>query len=548
MFEGLLALLSILSSCVDSLMAPSPEQQKLDWEFDGCTSAAEGTYENYQYSQDANTSTGLHAWNQSRDLNVPFDVALGTLAEDSTFRCGIGFDTQCLVPTCDILAHNQPEWVFYSALSVAHLGEILQQIYNSTSDESLEEDVSKLITKQIGPVFTSKNPLWNQDEITSWVELAVPIAFTGTYSAQKANVSGVDVPIVQGLGLVIAAVQAQLTASLQPLLGMKGQVALHKLYQTFQKALTDAGGSLDTFANRTFAGKADVNNNTIVEYISSGTYTVEPETSVALVQLSYRTIFVGKAVNSYWRSGPNYVVSTSAQMNSSDNYPKNESWFSNATSRRYAAYHYDGMGPKMLPGLTALNNTNDLLYDYTYPPQIPQAAGRAWEAAGHNYTYEVAKRRILDAVASPKTLNPFGDGAGWEGVYTLPVCDVGDHKDWLPEYGSQSTNKLPCCCGFNCVDTRNFIETANLNKSVDFWIQCKKQLHSTDLDFSKIDYGIDAGSALNRFWHGLSRGETAGICIGIIVGCLLVLCLPLWCCCTFRRRRQPINESHVQMS
>lgn len=36
-------------------------------------------------------------------------------------------------------------------------------------------------------------------------------------------------------------------------------------------------------------------------------------------------------------------------------------------------------------------------------------------------------------------------GMAYEGIWTLPVCDVGVYSDWYT--GSSVADLLPCCCG-----------------------------------------------------------------------------------------------------
>jgi len=51
------------------------------------------------------------------------------------------------------------------------------------------------------------------------------------------------------------------------------------------------------------------------------------------------------------------------------------------------------------------------------------------------------------------------------GIWTLPVCDVGSHSDWVADYSAQM---MPCCCGarndtgVGCRETIEFFEKAHI--------------------------------------------------------------------------------------
>lgn len=51
------------------------------------------------------------------------------------------------------------------------------------------------------------------------------------------------------------------------------------------------------------------------------------------------------------------------------------------------------------------------------------------------------------------------------GIWTLPVCDVGNRGNWVADYSAQM---MPCCCGaqnntgVGCEETIEFFEKAHL--------------------------------------------------------------------------------------
>jgi hypothetical protein len=79
---------------------------------------------------------------------------------------------------------------------------------------------------------------------------------------------------------------------------------------------------------------------------------------------------------------------------------------------------------------------------------ITKASARAFRVGGFSYTQDMAQERLVSSMSSNGTLTPFKDGAGWEGTWTLAVCDMGTHN-WNTQFGNKTSRYgvLPCCCG-----------------------------------------------------------------------------------------------------
>ena len=107
---------------------------------------------------------------------------------------------------------------------------------------------------------------------------------------------------------------------------------------------------------------------------------------------------------------------------------------------------------------------------------------KAHAAAGYNYDFSTASSRAVKALENGE--NPRDQGAGWEGVFTLPVCDVsgaiGKNYQYgtsiLMEYGRG--NRPVWCgpvCGENLQKTQDFIQTSNMRNFKSPKRLCKKQ-------------------------------------------------------------------------
>jgi hypothetical protein len=96
---------------------------------------------------------------------------------------------------------------------------------------------------------------------------------------------------------------------------------------------------------------------------------------------------------------------------------------------------------------------------------------------------------------------------------------------------------LPCCCGENCKDTKDFVEAANLKGFQTLLYGCEQQLKGSGIAFEDVDYGfgkIKGPKSLPYYWATLSTGKKAGLAIGIMAGgfvALITLLVCLGMCC-----------------
>lgn len=160
------------------------------------------------------------------------------------------------------------------------------------------------------------------------------------------------------------------------------------------------------------------------------------------------------------------------------------------------------------------------------------SSARAWQYASNNYTDQDAQDRIIASVASNGTLTPFQDGSAWEGVWTIPVCNVGNNVDWNTNFGDkkQGYGRLPCCCSPNCTDTAEFARASGWNGSDTLLVGCRRQLAHSGISFASIDYGYSGSGSFAYHWANWNAGQRAGVTIGLILVVLAALCLALLCC------------------
>jgi hypothetical protein len=106
----------------------------------------------------------------------------------------------------------------------------------------------------------------------------------------------------------------------------------------------------------------------------------------------------------------------------------------------------------------------------------------AWNVAGYDYNADTAASRAHDAISSAWA-SPGSKGASWEGIFTVPVCDVSgaigqnwDHGEYiLQPYGHESR---PVWCGDLCGDadkTKAFIDAAQMDGFQSPWHLCESK-------------------------------------------------------------------------
>ena len=96
----------------------------------------------------------------------------------------------------------------------------------------------------------------------------------------------------------------------------------------------------------------------------------------------------------------------------------------------------------------------------------------AYIVAGYNYDNVTASQRALSAITQ-QWANPAAQGPAWEGIFTIPVCNISASTDmdlpWTGEYILQpyGHESRPVWCGPICdgdiPKTRAFIHAANMD-------------------------------------------------------------------------------------
>ncbi|KAH0538828.1 hypothetical protein FGG08_004604 [Glutinoglossum americanum] len=446
---------------------------------------------------------------------------------------------------------NDP-WAYLAVLGVVNLNTFFNALVTGVTNGQV--DYQGLIDEMALMFFPWKNPHFALGDAAFWIVAVITaLAAFGTFGAVELAVALV------GVGAFAGAAIQQVTLALTPSNGFASETAT-KLGAFASLAGSSTRKGLEEWANSTFAGEPDAKQNTIMQdlpfsnfqkllraSLMGGSYLGDNIPSNNDIEEFYKKQLISRTVNSEWRqvcirltrepsilttyrrTQKTFIYFAKTDDPNDSNGPNVTKYYSEEDGGVYYLYRYveDHILQGHLDKPWGLDAINGPHYNIA-PSDITKSSALAWRRAGFNYTQDIAKDRILESITSNGTLTPFKDGAAWEGVWTIPVCDVGNHTNWNVQYGGKKKHRydyLPCCCGPDCKDTKDFVKAANLKGFQTLLRGCKAQLKVEGMDYSKVDYGF---AWKNSFplafaaWHPAVR---AGVVIGIVAGSLLFLCI-----------------------
>ncbi|KAJ5543082.1 hypothetical protein N7535_005511 [Penicillium sp. DV-2018c] len=257
---------------------------------------------------------------------------------------------------------------------------------------------------------------------------------------------------------------------------------------TFEKS-ADLGGILGsivvdslksfTTANNNLMGGQNYADVDIRTYLGGGAFLAFPGVDKNSVTDSMTNMLVGIAINQLYRQQKIFVMGGGAcddnqGIGSGPQEAKicrdGQAWYlfywqeNDVVST--TSHQWGWVSPP--PGLDQLGQGQ---YSGVSVEDIINSSLDAYKVAGFNYDSDTAASRAKDAVANAWA-SPGSKGASWEGIFTIPVCDIGsavnaDYQDKeyiLQPYGHDSR---PVWCGPICGGdqdtTQSFIKAANMD-------------------------------------------------------------------------------------
>ncbi|OCK73645.1 hypothetical protein K432DRAFT_430486 [Lepidopterella palustris CBS 459.81] len=413
----------------------------------------------------------------------------------SRFECGIGAQSTCTSPACSVYENNtSPAWSYELTLAVVNLNKFFNDLYTGIING--QASYQALVNGTM--VFFPRKPLFVLGDAAVWTItlLTALFAIPATVVNEPA---GINAFVSAGVYQINNTLQTHTITS--QLKQNRGLAELSSFAATVGSATL---GGIELWANSTLSGDTDPLKKNILDYLYNGTFvngTNLPNSTE--VELFYKQQIISREINAQWRTWKIFVMFHKTNNSDDTSGPSESRYYSAADGGVYYLYFYheDGILRGHLDKPWGLDFLNGNVYGIT-AADITKASARAFRAAKFNYNQSFAQERIMTSISSNGALNPFADGAGWEGTWTLPVCDTGIHN-WNSQYGNKTTRygMLPCCCGVNCTDTAAFVKAANMKYFQTLVHGCRGLLGHSDLNFKKIDYGYALDDQLALVYH-----------------------------------------------
>ncbi|KAK3213657.1 hypothetical protein GRF29_28g563392 [Pseudopithomyces chartarum] len=230
-----------------------------------------------------------------------------------------------------------------------------------------------------------------------------------------------------GFSALAAAGLSQISNEIKP-----DSIAGFASIATFKDFAADYGEamrkSLDTWSNTTFTGEKDASNYTIFDYLSGGSLTdatLLPSTSQ--IESFYKKQLFSAIINAQWRKRKIFTTFHRTNDSLSSSGPNATRYYSQKDGGVYYTYFYheSGILKGYLDAPEGLAQLNESAWGIS-GGDISKASAASAKVGGFNYTEEMGRGALSEAIASNGSLSPWEDGAGWRGTWTMPVLAVWD--------------------------------------------------------------------------------------------------------------------------
>ncbi|OCK79267.1 hypothetical protein K432DRAFT_405744 [Lepidopterella palustris CBS 459.81] len=379
-------------------------------------------------------------------------------------QCGIGVIGTCVVPDCNAFQNAGGEkWVYFTAVSIVEMNTMLNLINAGINTGTT--DLS-LLLGQITNDFFPPQPQPTKKNIWPWIEAALTslLAFIPLIGKDK------YINVRSAVGQSAAAFAVGGLSELSP--KSSDPVAYYlgteqKLGTTFENFFNNATLTLEKWSQTLFNGEADASGKTIIDYFAGGRFAISYNVTESEIEDYYFQTMVSNVVNDQWKSSNlptrQFVMCTNGTASC------NETSLYAEGGRTCCLYSLEKNGNYSTP--PGLNNLESSTFGIN-ASSITASSLHSYLAQGLNYNASDISTRIQASLQGNSTTQAFAEGVGFQGIWTLPVCDVGDKGFWVANY---NLKELPCCCGADCAETNKFINEAQLENFGDFYKNCKQQ-------------------------------------------------------------------------
>jgi hypothetical protein len=133
-------------------------------------------------------------------------------------------------------------------------------------------------------------------------------------------------------------------------------------------------------------------------------------------------------------------------------------------------------------------------------------------AQGLNYDDSQIGNLIQQSISLNSNNTFLVQGIRFQGVWTLPVCDVGSYGDWVAD---PSSDLMPCCCGFDCSETLQFWNATGVTKLQPMHDRCATQCSTCPKSGVSVRFLIIGMKIVKGVWALVLVYAVGFICFNI---------------------------------
>ncbi|KAF8859181.1 hypothetical protein BDZ45DRAFT_673461 [Acephala macrosclerotiorum] len=318
-----------------------------------------------------------------------------------------------------------------------------------------KEDLALVIIAMANDFFEWKNPQTTANKALPWI--AAMLTAVLSFVPLLFPVESVLAPIAGGAGQAAAAFAAgglqTFAATANPETFLLSNMETLGLF--VKDISTNATSALETWSETLFDGEQDASGKIIIDYMAGGRFAFVYDIEVSVVETYFFQSVVSDVVNDQLVS--NTSSSKTFVMCADGNAPCTQESFFSENGKSCCLYRFaDNNTYIEPPEVSALKSSK---YDYINSSSVVASSLRSYLLQGLDYNQSDTNAFVNSSLSSDLRDQSFIQGPSAAGIWAIPVCDVGNHTDWVADY---SDLMMPCCCGPSCSETTEFFHKAHL--------------------------------------------------------------------------------------
>ncbi|KAF2174615.1 hypothetical protein K469DRAFT_687132 [Zopfia rhizophila CBS 207.26] len=427
----------------------------------------------------------LKWWNGTKDTRgaTMFVDLISTSFGDMSRgqQCGIG-KSNCFVPDCQPFKDNSgPRSVYFVRYSIVQMHTLFNNRYDAAN--TAESDFTA-VREEITDDFFHWDVDVDLKAAQPWITAGVSTVFEFIPYARLVKYASETVKMASPRLLDSAQAFAVAGTSL---IGESGTEKIEKQMGTIKElgvlikeATQDIRDGLDKWSAGLFSGDPDATGNTI-DYLRGGRFTLPFMSASEMSDYMFR-LRVAWLLDKQWhKSAKDHSKKFVMCANATDVPCDDDSRYSDG-NRTCCLYQITGKAE--YENATELVKLRGGTYNFNIS-DITASSLRTYLNKGFNFD----ERNVTELVMNSLSVNDtqyFAQGLSAEGVFTIPVCDVGSQAWWVAKW-TDKPPMLPCCCGIGCGETLHFFNASDMFQ----WREYEDQKFKDKLDERCVRYGAN---------------------------------------------------------